>query len=175
MEEKMNIIKDNIRIKDCLSYYGIEIDRTNKCICPFHREKTASMKIYEKTNTYKCFGCGKYGDSIQFVQDYFELNVKEAVIKLNQDFMLGLDFNTKLSKEKLKEIKKQQELKKIEKIKRLNKIKLIENLSASYHKEALNIKFSTPKNKWDTYTGIYAWLMNKHLYYEEQLKLLEEK
>jgi hypothetical protein len=36
-------------------------------ICPFHQEKTASFYINKKKNYGKCFGCGWFGDTIQFV------------------------------------------------------------------------------------------------------------
>ena len=45
--------------------YGIEINRAGFCRCPFHSEKTASMKIYPQG--FRCFGCGKGGDVIDFV------------------------------------------------------------------------------------------------------------
>lgn len=37
--------------------------------CPFHEEKTASFTVNVTRNIYKCFGCGKGGDAINFVQN----------------------------------------------------------------------------------------------------------
>ena len=48
-------IKDNVSIIDTFNKYQIKIEYSNKCKCPFHYEKTASLKIYEKTNTWYCF------------------------------------------------------------------------------------------------------------------------
>lgn len=45
--------------------YGIEINRAGFCRCPFHSEKTASMKIYPQS--FHCFGCNTGGDVIDFV------------------------------------------------------------------------------------------------------------
>lgn len=36
-----------------------------KIKCPFHQDKTASLAIYEETNSYFCFGCGATGSSGQ--------------------------------------------------------------------------------------------------------------
>ena len=35
--------------------------RATMAKCPFHEEKTPSFAMYEDTNTYYCFGCGKSG------------------------------------------------------------------------------------------------------------------
>lgn len=56
----------------------------------------------------------KRGDLIQFVQYYFNLSFKEAMQKINIDFNLGLDLNTKIDKEKIKKIE-QERLQKIQK------------------------------------------------------------
>ena len=56
--------------------------------CPFHNEKTPSMKIYEKD--YHCFGCGEHGDVITFVQKLFNLSFQEALKKIDIDFGLNL-------------------------------------------------------------------------------------
>src|ERR1700749_524907 len=37
--------------------------------CPFHQEKTPSFSVSPGKGIYKCFGCGKAGDSIQFIMD----------------------------------------------------------------------------------------------------------
>ena len=36
-------------------------------ICPLHNDTNPSMKLNFKTNKFKCFGCGFYGGSIDFV------------------------------------------------------------------------------------------------------------
>ena len=37
--------------------------------CPFHNEKTPSFSVSPGKGIYKCFGCGKAGDAIQFIMD----------------------------------------------------------------------------------------------------------
>jgi DNA primase len=47
--------------------------------CPFHNEKTPSFTVTPAKGIYKCFGCGKAGDAIQFVMDIEGLNYLEAM------------------------------------------------------------------------------------------------
>jgi DNA primase catalytic core len=59
-------IKSRLTILSVLTYYNLEPDRNNMLKCPFHKEDTASMRIYPDTNSFHCFGCGKGGDAIEF-------------------------------------------------------------------------------------------------------------
>jgi len=55
--------------------------------CPFHEERTPSLHIFTKTNTYKCFGrCDKGGNSISFAMDFYHLGFVEAVRYLNNNY-----------------------------------------------------------------------------------------
>lgn len=51
--------------------------------CPFHSEKTPSLKIDTDKQRFYCFGCGISGDSISFIQKLHRLNFKEAIQYLN--------------------------------------------------------------------------------------------
>ena len=63
------------------------------CRCPFHSDKTPSMKI-NKTYFY-CFGCHFTGDVIDFTARLFNLSPLDAARKLALDF--GIDPNTPAS------------------------------------------------------------------------------
>lgn len=80
-------VKSSIRLADALAFYGIDTNRAGFCSCPFHSEKTPSMRIYNN-DSYYCFGCGAHGDVIDFVRQYFGLSFREAVEKLAEDFNL---------------------------------------------------------------------------------------
>lgn len=54
-------------------------------LCPFHSEKTPSFSVNEDKQFYHCFGCGKSGDVISFVSDYYKLPFMEAVEKLAKE------------------------------------------------------------------------------------------
>lgn len=40
-----------------------------KCCCVFHQEETPSLMLDTTMNRYKCYGCGKSGDVISFVEE----------------------------------------------------------------------------------------------------------
>lgn len=100
-------IKQKLDTKTVFEYYGYKPNRAGFVCCPFHSEKTASMKIYEGDKGYYCFGCGAFGDIITFVQQYFGVGFKDAIQKLNDDFMLGLSFGERITKQKRLEIARQ--------------------------------------------------------------------
>lgn len=47
--------------------------------CPFHNEKTPSFSVSPTKGIYKCFGCGKGGDSVRFIMDLEGLSYPEAL------------------------------------------------------------------------------------------------
>jgi len=50
--------------------------------CPMHGEDTPSLKVYENTNSWHCFGCKKGGDQISFVQDVTGMNFVDSTKEL---------------------------------------------------------------------------------------------
>ena len=74
-------IKDFYSMKDILERYGLQQpNRAGFICCPFHKEKTASMKVYKKD--FNCFGCGANGDIFTFVMLMDGLTFKEAFKEL---------------------------------------------------------------------------------------------
>lgn len=72
-------------------YYGFHPNRQGYIQCPFHNEKTGSLKIYSGDKTgWHCFGCGKGGSVVDFVMQLFNLSFPQAVVRLDADFRLGL-------------------------------------------------------------------------------------
>lgn len=57
--------------------------------CPFHGEKTPSFSISPSKGIYKCFGCGKAGDSVRFIMDIEGLGYGEALRHLAKKY--GID------------------------------------------------------------------------------------
>jgi len=47
--------------------------------CPFHDEKSPSFKVSKTKNIFKCFGCGKTGDAIEFVMEFKKILYPEAI------------------------------------------------------------------------------------------------
>ena len=63
-----------------------------KGLCPFHSEKTPSFHVDPDKGYYKCFGCGKAGDSITFVRETEQLTFTEAVEALGQRFGIVIEY-----------------------------------------------------------------------------------
>ena len=47
--------------------------------CPFHQEKTPSFVVSPSRGIYKCFGCGKGGNAINFVMESENISYPEAL------------------------------------------------------------------------------------------------
>lgn len=48
-------------------------------LCPFHNEKTPSFTVSPSKGIYKCFGCGKAGNSVNFVMEHEHYSYPEAL------------------------------------------------------------------------------------------------
>ena len=64
--------------------YGLPVRQGNMVCCPFHADRTPSMKLNE--DYFYCFGCGATGDVIDLAARLFDLSKYEAVQKLAADF-----------------------------------------------------------------------------------------
>ncbi|MBM3709754.1 MAG: hypothetical protein FJW61_04970, partial [Actinobacteria bacterium] len=49
-----------------------------------HKEMSPSLTVYENTQSFFCFGCGKGGDVINFIMLAENLDFKEAINYLNK-------------------------------------------------------------------------------------------
>ena len=81
-------IKAALDIERVVSFYGYEPNRQGFVNCPFHSERTASCKIYPRSNSFYCFGCGAGGDVIDFVRLLYGLDFRQACVRLEADFGL---------------------------------------------------------------------------------------
>ena len=76
-------VKDAIPTITAAEHYGIEVKRNGMACCPFHDDRTPSMKVDKR---FHCFGCQEDGDVIDFVGKLFGLSPKRAAEKLAEDF-----------------------------------------------------------------------------------------
>lgn len=83
-------IKSQLTAAEVFTVYGFQPNKRGFVCCPFHGEKTASMKLYDGQRGWYCFGCHKGGDVIDFVREYFSLPFSAALAKINDDFGLRL-------------------------------------------------------------------------------------
>lgn len=59
-------------------------------LCPFHDEKSPSFKVSQQKQLYKCFGCGKSGDSISFIMEHNKVNYIQAIKVLAEMYHIDL-------------------------------------------------------------------------------------
>jgi len=64
--------------------------------CPFHGEKTPSFHVSVTKGIYKCFGCGKGGDSVRFIMDHEKYSYPEALKFLANKYNIEVE-ETELS------------------------------------------------------------------------------
>ena len=60
--------------------------------CPFHEERTPSFSVSPEKGYYHCFGCGKGGDAIRFVQEAENLDFVGAIEWLADRFNVRLEY-----------------------------------------------------------------------------------
>ena len=58
--------------------------------CPFHEEKTPSFSVSPTKGIYKCFGCGKGGNSINFLMEIGSLSYPEALRELAKKYNIEI-------------------------------------------------------------------------------------
>ncbi|MDR2973339.1 MAG: DNA primase [Propionibacteriaceae bacterium] len=80
--DDLDEVRSRARIDDVVSSYVTlkpAGSGTLKGLCPFHDEKTPSFQVTPARGLYYCFGCGKGGDTVNFVQEINNLSFREAV------------------------------------------------------------------------------------------------
>jgi DNA primase len=78
--------------------------------CPFHNEKTPSFSVSASKGIYKCFGCGKGGDSVSFVMDIENYTYIEALKYLAKKYNIELKTDENQTDEELEEQKERESL-----------------------------------------------------------------
>lgn len=72
-------------------------------LCPFHNEKTPSFTVSPSKEIYKCFGCGKSGNSISFVMEHEKLSYVEALRWLAAKYNIDVE-ETEVSSEQKQQL-----------------------------------------------------------------------
>lgn len=77
----MNQVMDRSDIVSIISAYTkLKANGSNyKGLCPFHQEKTPSFSVNAAQQLYYCFGCGRGGTVVTFVQEKENLDFPAAV------------------------------------------------------------------------------------------------
>ena len=86
-------IKNRIDIIDIVGEYVKLKKRGVNYIgnCPFHNEKSPSFTVSPAKEIYKCFGCGKSGNSITFLMEHDKLSYVEALKWLAKRYNIEIE------------------------------------------------------------------------------------
>ena len=60
-------------------------------LCPFHNEKTPSFNVSPARGIYKCFGCGKGGNPVNFIMEHEHLTYPEALRFLARKYSIEIE------------------------------------------------------------------------------------
>ena len=86
-------IKTRIDIEEVVSDF-VSLKRKGQNLwacCPFHDEKTPSFSVSPTKGIFKCFGCGKAGDAIEFIKEIEGLNYIESMRYLGKKYSVQLE------------------------------------------------------------------------------------
>lgn len=68
-------------------------------VCPFHDEKTPSFTVSPAKGIYKCFGCGKAGNSVNFIMEHEKYSYPEALRYLAKKYSIEVEEDETVSDE----------------------------------------------------------------------------
>ncbi|MDR3654033.1 MAG: DNA primase [Paludibacter sp.] len=69
-------------------------------LCPFHNEKTPSFTVSPAKGIFKCFGCGKGGNSVHFIMEHEQISYYEALKYLARKYHIEVQ-ERELSEEEM--------------------------------------------------------------------------
>jgi DNA primase catalytic core len=107
-KERIEEIKRGVDLVALVESRGIKLKKTGKGyagLCPFHADQQPSLSINIEKNLWQCFGCGKAGDVISFVELYDKVGFKEAVEKLSGEKSRGKTDDVNMSSGKADDVK----------------------------------------------------------------------
>ena len=59
-------------------------------LCPFHGEKTPSFTVSPAKGIYKCFGCAKGGNSVNFIMEKEQMSYPDALRYLAKKYNIEI-------------------------------------------------------------------------------------
>ncbi|MDD4293039.1 MAG: CHC2 zinc finger domain-containing protein, partial [Bacteroidales bacterium] len=86
-------ILDSAQIVDVISDF-VSLRRRGAnytACCPFHNEKTPSFSVSPSKGIFKCFGCGKAGNAVNFVMEHEHLTYVEALRFLGRKYGIEVE------------------------------------------------------------------------------------
>jgi DNA primase len=87
------LILDTSRIEEVVGDFVALKKRGSNLLglCPFHNERTPSFTVSPAKGFFKCFGCGKAGDSVTFIMEHEHLTFPEALRYLANKYNITIE------------------------------------------------------------------------------------
>jgi DNA primase len=91
-QETIELIYDAAQITDVVGdFVSLKRRGVNYLgLCPFHNEKTPSFTVSAVKGIYKCFGCGKGGNSVNFIMEHENLGYHDALRYLAKKYHIEI-------------------------------------------------------------------------------------
>lgn len=86
-------ILETVRVEEVVGeYVNLKKRGTNYIgLCPFHNERTPSFNVNPARNIFKCFGCGKGGDAVNFLMEHEHFSYPESLRFLAKKYSIALE------------------------------------------------------------------------------------
>ena len=170
-------IKSEVTMRAACEKYGLAVNRAGFAVCPFHTEKTASLKVYP--NRFYCFGCGAHGSVIDFVMQLFNLDFGAAISRLNYDFGLFLPIGERMTYREKKRLTEAARARKRQAEERERKIREAdaeyERLFAAWKLYDVCYTYLKPKTPGEPLNVFLVMALQNRDYYAYLLDLKEEE
>jgi len=92
-KESIQNIIETARIEEVIGdYISLKKRGVNLLgLCPFHTEKTPSFTVSPTKGIYKCFGCGKSGNAVNFLMEHEHLSYPDALRYLAKKYFIEIE------------------------------------------------------------------------------------
>jgi len=91
IRQAADIVRETVSARQYATLIGLPVNRNGFTQCPFHSgDHTGSMKLYDGTRGFHCFGCGASGDVIELAKRFYGLNFPAAITKVAEDAGIAL-------------------------------------------------------------------------------------
>lgn len=149
------LAKQCVTTEEAVKSYGFHLNRAHYICCPFHNERTPSLKIYP--DGWHCFGCGRGGSVIDFTAELYNLSPLEAVRRLDQDFNLHLPLDRPPSREEREQAQRRREIVDVRQQFEDWRTRMLLMLNTSYRVGHLALKDKSPDTWADAEVQAVRW------------------
>ncbi|GAB4313524.1 MAG: DNA primase [Bacteroidales bacterium] len=92
-QDTINTILETARIEEVVGEFLTLRKRGVNLVglCPFHSEKTPSFTVSPAKGLFKCFGCGRAGNSVKFLMEHEHFTYVEAIRYLAKKYHIEIE------------------------------------------------------------------------------------